>query len=192
MVDDVVEKFGGHASCMLDAGVFVGVCFAEARSEKERQKIPSDTARSIHYLPTPDTSHTHTSQHLTSTKEEVVTEETMFASRLPSAILRQMNAVAPFRPSAKCRPSPSNIMMHNRQNYISISALDTRVRHVYAYPTVRQFSSNESVTITYVDSNGDEHPVIAEVGHHLLDVAHNNNIELEGMSTKMRFSFTIS
>eukprot|EP00956_Cyclotella_meneghiniana_P040245 scaffold190515_cov58-Cyclotella_meneghiniana.AAC.1 len=71
-------------------------------------------------------------------------------------------------------------MMHNRQNYISISALDTRVRHVYAYPTVRQFSSNESVTITYVDSNGDEHPVIAEVGHHLLDVAHNNNIELEG------------
>lgn len=58
-------------------------------------------------------------------------------------------------------------------------------------PPVRQFSSNESVTITYVDPSGDEHPVTAEVGQHLLDVAHNNNIELEGTSTKMQSSLFI-
>jgi hypothetical protein len=52
---------------------------------------------------------------------------------------------------------------------------------------VRQFSSKETVTITYVDPSGDEHPVEAEVGQHLLDVAHANNIELEGM--KWRFFY---
>ena len=46
---------------------------------------------------------------------------------------------------------------------------------------MRQFSSKETVTITYVGPTGDEHPVEAEVGQHLLDVAHANNIELEGM-----------
>ncbi|KAL7478008.1 hypothetical protein ACHAW6_003794 [Cyclotella cf. meneghiniana] len=46
--------------------------------------------------------------------------------------------------------------------------------------SARQFSSEETVTITYVDPNGEEHPVEAKVGQHLLDVAHANNIELEG------------
>jgi hypothetical protein len=50
---------------------------------------------------------------------------------------------------------------------------------------VRQFSSKETVTITYVDPTGDEHPVEAEVGQHLLDVAHANNIELEGMKWRL-------
>ena len=45
---------------------------------------------------------------------------------------------------------------------------------------MRSFSSKETVTITYVDPLGEEHPVEAEVGKHLLDVAHDNNIELEG------------
>jgi len=36
------------------------------------------------------------------------------------------------------------------------------------------------VTITYCDPYGTEHPVEAEIGKHLLDVAHDNNIELEG------------
>mmetsp|Transcript_13892 Transcript_13892/g.28154 ORF Transcript_13892/g.28154 Transcript_13892/m.28154 type:complete len:161 (-) Transcript_13892:297-779(-) len=45
---------------------------------------------------------------------------------------------------------------------------------------LRSFSSKETVTITYIDASGDEHPVQAEVGKHLLDVAHDNNIELEG------------
>ena len=44
----------------------------------------------------------------------------------------------------------------------------------------RYFSSKETVTITYIDPSGDELPVEAEVGKHLLDVAHDNNIELEG------------
>ena len=48
--------------------------------------------------------------------------------------------------------------------------------------TVQSFSSStETVTITYVDPDGEEHPVEAKIGKHLLDVAHDNNIELEGM-----------
>lgn len=31
-----------------------------------------------------------------------------------------------------------------------------------------------------MDPSGEEHPVEAEIGKHLLDVAHDNNIELEG------------
>lgn len=37
-----------------------------------------------------------------------------------------------------------------------------------------------TVPITFVDPVGREHEVQAEVGKHLLDVAHDNNIELEG------------
>ena len=37
-----------------------------------------------------------------------------------------------------------------------------------------------TVPITFVDPVGKEHEVQAEVGKHLLDVAHDNNIELEG------------
>ena len=36
------------------------------------------------------------------------------------------------------------------------------------------------MTITYCDPDGTEHPIEAEIGKHLLDVAHDNNIELEG------------
>ena len=36
------------------------------------------------------------------------------------------------------------------------------------------------MTITYCDPDGTEYPVEAEIGKHLLDVAHDNNIELEG------------
>ena len=46
--------------------------------------------------------------------------------------------------------------------------------------TTRAFSSKETVAITYCDPDGTEHPVEAEIGKHLLDVAHDNNIELEG------------
>jgi len=48
---------------------------------------------------------------------------------------------------------------------------------------VRSFSSSKdnTVTITYINPDGEEHPVKAEIGKHLLDIAHDNNIELEGM-----------
>lgn len=68
--------------------------------------------------------------------------------------------------------------------------------------TVQSFSSStETVTITYVDPDGEEHPVEAKIGKHLLDVAHDNNIELEGMYVEngliihmvvMLFHFNIS
>lgn len=64
----------------------------------------------------------------------------------------------------------------------AMDAIGYRLRpHPYACShSARPFSSKETVTITYVDPGGEEHPVQAEVGKHLLDVAHENNIELEG------------
>jgi len=41
-------------------------------------------------------------------------------------------------------------------------------------------SSKTTVTITFVDPSGEEKAVEAELGKHFLDVAHDNNIELEG------------
>lgn len=46
--------------------------------------------------------------------------------------------------------------------------------------TRRLFSSNGTVQITYIDQGGKEHSVNAEVGKSLMDIAHDNNIELEG------------
>merc|ERR1712125_99429 len=37
-----------------------------------------------------------------------------------------------------------------------------------------------TVPITYVDADGTEHVVQAEIGKNLMEVAHDNNIELEG------------
>lgn len=49
------------------------------------------------------------------------------------------------------------------------------------FSVIRTFAaSKEIVTITYCDPEGGEHPVEAEIGKNLLDVAHDNNIELEG------------
>ena len=39
---------------------------------------------------------------------------------------------------------------------------------------------NKTVPITYIEPSGEEKEVQAEVGKNLLDVAHDNNIELEG------------
>lgn len=47
-------------------------------------------------------------------------------------------------------------------------------------PSVRFFSSEDSVTFTIVDGEGESHTVTAETGQTLLDVAHENDIELEG------------
>ena len=38
----------------------------------------------------------------------------------------------------------------------------------------------ESVTITYVESDGTEKEVQAEIGKNLMQVAHDNHVELEG------------
>ncbi len=45
---------------------------------------------------------------------------------------------------------------------------------------VRSLSSKSTVAITFIDPSGEERAVEAEIGKHLLDVAHDNNIELEG------------
>jgi len=46
-------------------------------------------------------------------------------------------------------------------------------------------SSQSSVSITFIDSGGEEKVVEAEIGKNLLDVAHDNNIELEGKQFAM-------
>ena len=45
---------------------------------------------------------------------------------------------------------------------------------------VPAFRSTSTVSFAYILRNGEERQVEAEVGKHLLDVAHDNNIELEG------------
>ena len=54
---------------------------------------------------------------------------------------------------------------------------------MFAYLPERLFSSSaniETVKITYIDPSGKEHTVNAEIGKNLMDIAHDNNIELEG------------
>lgn len=41
-------------------------------------------------------------------------------------------------------------------------------------------NSEETVSITFVEPDGTERSVQAEVGKHLLEIAHDNNIDLEG------------
>lgn len=53
-------------------------------------------------------------------------------------------------------------------------------QNAYHRSAMRSFSSKDTVSLTYIDPSGEEHPVQAEIGKHLLDVAHDNNIELEG------------
>lgn len=52
-----------------------------------------------------------------------------------------------------------------------------------------------TVRITYVDPDGDETTVDADIGQNLLHVAHDNDIELEGMffiSDKARWMMTLN
>jgi len=65
----------------------------------------------------------------------------------------------------------------------SVAEYKHNICSTYYNTIVRSFSSSKdnTVTITYVDPDGEEHPVKAEIGKHLLDIAHDNNIELEGM-----------
>ena len=48
--------------------------------------------------------------------------------------------------------------------------------------------SPETVSIVYVEADGTERAVEAEVGMNLMDVAHANNVELEGTCEKMQQS----
>jgi hypothetical protein len=60
--------------------------------------------------------------------------------------------------------------------------------------TGRLFSSNgRTVQITYIDQGGKEHSVNADVGKSLMDIAHDNNIELEGKCSIQRmFSYSLN
>ena len=85
-----------------------------------------------------------------------------------SSIYYALNKVTKFLPSVnktmqvnKVSKAPSRIMKrcyHSSKNTLSV----------------------ETVQITFVDSLDKEYTVPAEVGKSLLDVAHDNNIELEG------------
>lgn len=44
----------------------------------------------------------------------------------------------------------------------------------------RSFSTTTTVPITYVEADGTEKTVDAEIGHTLLEVAHDHHVELEG------------
>ena len=70
------------------------------------------------------------------------------------------------------RTPPSTTTMFSRNRFVPghRSTIDS---------CIRLFSSN-TVPITYVEPNGTEKTVEAEIGMNLLDVAHAHDIELEG------------
>lgn len=47
----------------------------------------------------------------------------------------------------------------------------------------------ETVPVVFVEPDGTEKEVQAEIGHNLLETAHNNNIELEGMIIRTQHLF---
>lgn len=65
--------------------------------------------------------------------------------------------------------------------FTTIGSQTARLKFVMA---TRLYNSSgrrfATVPITYVEPNGEEKEVQAEIGKHLLDVAHDNDIELEG------------
>lgn len=64
-----------------------------------------------------------------------------------------------------------------QQNLCSPTLHPLQLSRTYS-TSVPRFSS--TVSITYVDPDGVEHEVQAEVGKNLMEVAHDNDIELEG------------
>ena len=55
-----------------------------------------------------------------------------------------------------------------------------RIRRSITFRYASRAFSATTVNITYVEADGTEKTVEAKVGQHLLDVAHENNVELEG------------
>jgi hypothetical protein len=52
--------------------------------------------------------------------------------------------------------------------------------HARAFIPLSGVHKNKTVPIIYIEPNGEEKEVQAEIGKNLLDIAHENNIELEG------------
>eukprot|EP00548_Thalassiothrix_antarctica_P000259 CAMPEP_0194146958 /NCGR_PEP_ID=MMETSP0152-20130528/22434_1 /TAXON_ID=1049557 /ORGANISM="Thalassiothrix antarctica, Strain L6-D1" /LENGTH=153 /DNA_ID=CAMNT_0038847617 /DNA_START=127 /DNA_END=588 /DNA_ORIENTATION=+ len=67
---------------------------------------------------------------------------------------------------------PTGRITHRKTAYLSTEVPDARIVKLY-----RSFST---VTITYIEPNGEETEVEAEIGKNVLDIAQDNNIELEG------------
>ena len=59
------------------------------------------------------------------------------------------------------------------QNPTRVAHLENRSFHIST-------QVQETVKVTYIDPMGDEKTVDAEIGKNLLDIAHDNDIELEG------------
>jgi ferredoxin-2, mitochondrial len=60
------------------------------------------------------------------------------------------------------------------------SSTDNTVQSSTPEGTITNTPSIQTVPITFVESDGKERLVQAEIGKHLLDVAHDNHVDLEG------------
>lgn len=94
----------------------------------------------------------------------------MIGVMLRSAVPRVLRAMRTA--SAASAPRVAVLSTHS-QPQLALAAVARR-------PSARFFSSENSVTFTIVDGEGESHTVTAETGQTLLDVAHENDIELEG------------
>lgn len=86
-----------------------------------------------------------------------------------------------FHQARKLLPLVNKTMHVNKVSNASSSIVASLSSlHSRSYHSTKTIESNETVQITFVDSLEKEYTVPAEVGKSLLDVAHDNNIELEG------------
>lgn len=68
-----------------------------------------------------------------------------------------------------------------RRSYLQPSRAAVSFPWSQRFPSQRAFSTEEKVTFTFIDAEGEAATVSATPGQSLLDVAHENDIELEGM-----------
>mmetsp|Transcript_37470 Transcript_37470/g.79975 ORF Transcript_37470/g.79975 Transcript_37470/m.79975 type:complete len:167 (-) Transcript_37470:476-976(-) len=97
-----------------------------------------------------------------------------------TSLLRRPASVMGSMANRRLTRTPQSSILHGDER-LAACRPHLQLNRSFCRPSAaRSFSTKETVTITYIDPSGEEHPVEAEVGKHLLDVAHDNNIELEG------------
>eukprot|EP00899_Mesostigma_viride_P004727 jgi/Mesvir1/14255/Mv09691-RA.1 len=70
--------------------------------------------------------------------------------------------------------------MPRAPGYSPLGALALLALFVTNWKTVFVCQSNLGITVTFIDKNGEETTVKAPVGTNMLEVAHQNDVELEG------------
>lgn len=77
-------------------------------------------------------------------------------------------------------PFTTHSWISNSYHGMKIQPFHSSSKHMMVESHTDTSSTTDTVQITYIDSLGNEKTVNAPIGKNLLDIAHDNNIELEG------------